>query len=154
MTAENRLAELGLELPTPPGAVGVYKPAIVVGNLCYTSGHGPQLIDGGWMKGCVGANADVDTGFEAAQKTGLSILATVRDCLGSLDRVKRVIKILGMVNCVADFEQHPAVINGCSELFREVFGPGAGVGARSAVGMNSLPLDMMVEIEAIFELHD
>ena len=144
--------ERGLELPPPPKALGVYRPMIVVENLCYTSGHGPLRTDGSLITGRVGADADKSAGYDAARQTGLAILSTVRAHLGSLDRIKRLVKIFGMVQCTDDFTEQPAVINGCSELMIEVFGEENGVGARSAVGMNSLPLGMMVEIEAIFEL--
>jgi enamine deaminase RidA (YjgF/YER057c/UK114 family) len=106
------------------------------------------------MSGRVGLEVDQQAGYDAARQTGLAILATLRASLGSLDRVKRVIKLLGMVNCTPDFTQQPAVINGCSELFAQVFGSDEGVGARSAVGMGSLPGNISVEIEAIFELRD
>ncbi len=152
MGHDERLKQLGLELPPAPKAIGVYKPAVIHGNLLLTSGHGPLKPDGTLYTGTVGATATQEDGFVAARQTGLAIIATLKKELGSLDRVKRVLKILGMVQCTADFKQQPAVINGCSELFSEVFGPDAGVGARSAVGMNALPVDMMVEIEAIFEI--
>ena len=154
MSIQKRLEELGLELPPAPKAVGVYKPAIMVGNLCMTSGHVPLNSDGTMIKGPVGAERDVQYGYDAAKQTGLTMLATLQRDLGSLDRIKRVVKLVGMVWCTDDFEQHPAVINGCSELFRDIFGPEAGVGARSAVGMSSLPLGVTVEIEGIFEIDE
>ena len=132
--------------------MGVYKPLVVTGNLAYVSGHGPLLADGTLMVGRVGSEVDAAFGKAAARQTGLAILATLRANLGSLDRVKRVIKVLGMVNCTPDFRDHPAVINGCSELFRDVFGAEHGIGARSAVGMGSLPGNISVEIEVIFEI--
>ena len=152
MNAETRLAELKLELPPAPKPAGVYKPLVIAGNLAYISGHGPLKPDKTLMVGRVGADLDLAGGKLAARQVGLAILATVRAQLGSLDRVKRVIKLLGMVNATPDFSQHPAVINGCSELFADVFGPENGIGARSAVGMGSLPGNMAVEIEAIFEI--
>jgi enamine deaminase RidA (YjgF/YER057c/UK114 family) len=152
MGAEARIKELGIELPPPPAPAGVYKPLVVVGNLAYVSGHGPLMSDKTLITGRVGVNTDLQGGYQAARQTGLAILATVRQYLGSLDRVSRVIKLLGMVNCTPDFTQHPAVINGCSELFRDVWGAENGVGARSAVGMGSLPGDITTEIEAIFEI--
>ncbi len=152
MSHEARIKELGLVLPPATKAVGVYKPVITVGKLCYTSGHGPLKEDKTLITGCVGSDFDQQAGYDAARQTGLAILSSLREHLGSLDRVKRVIKLLGLVWCTSDFDQHPAVINGCSELFRDVFGEDHGVGARSAVGMNSLPLKMMVEIEGIFEI--
>jgi enamine deaminase RidA (YjgF/YER057c/UK114 family) len=152
MNAEARLTELKLELPPVPKPMGVYKPLVLVGNLAYVSGHGPLKTDKTVMTGRVGADLDLAAGKLAARQVGLAILATVRAHLGSLDRVQRVIKTLGMVNCTPDFREHPAVINGCSELFAEVFGSDQGVGARSAVGMGSLPGNIAVEIEVIFEI--
>lgn len=149
---DDKLKELGIELPPPPKAVGVYKPAIIVGNICYTSGHVPILAEGGMIKGTVGDGADEKAGYDAARQCGLAILSTLKQHLGSLDKVARVIKIVGMVNATADFTGHPSVINGCSELMKDIFGDDDGVGARSAVGMSGLPLGVMVEIEAIFEL--
>jgi len=157
MSADKRLAELvaelGIELPPAPKPAGVYKPALIINNICYFSGHGPLQADGSLLTGKVGKDVDQAAGKHAAQQTGLAILATIQAHLGSLDRVKQVVKLLGMVNCVSDFDQHPAVINGCSELFAKVFGDDAGVGTRSAVGMGSLPGDITVEIEGMFELH-
>ena len=152
MTPEARLAELKLELPPAPKPMGVYKPVVITGNLAYASGHGPLRADKSLMTGRVGSEVDAEFGKAAARQTGLAILATLREHLGSLDRVQRVVKVLGMVNCTLDFRDHPAVINGCSELFRDVFGEDKGVGARSAVGMGSLPGNIAVEIEAIFEI--
>lgn len=154
MNADKKLLELGYELPPAPKAVGVYKPALVIGNLCYTSGHVPFLPDGNLIKGCVGRDADETAGYNAAKQAGLTILATLKSHFGSLDRIKQVVKIFGLVNCSDDFTGQPAVMNGCSELFKAVFGEEAGIGTRSAVGTNSLPLGVMVEIEAIFEIHE
>ena len=153
MSAEARVKELRIELPPAPKPMGVYKPVVVTGNLAYVSGHGPLKADKSLITGRVGASLDLAAGKGAARQVGLAILATLRAELGSLERVKRVVKVLGMVNCTPEFREHPAVINGCSELFAEVFGLEAGVGARSAVGMGSLPGDIAVEIEAIFELN-
>jgi enamine deaminase RidA (YjgF/YER057c/UK114 family) len=152
MSAENRLQELNLVLPPAPKPAGVYKPVVVVDRMAYVSGHGPLLPDGTMLSGRVGDVVDVTGGQAAARQTGLAILASLRAHLGSLDRVKRVVKVLGLVNCTAEFYQQPAVINGCSELFRDVWGEDLGVGARSAVGMVALPGNITVEIEAIFEL--
>lgn len=152
MSAERRLAELKLELPPAAKPMGVYKPVVIVGNLVYTSGHGPLKIDKTLITGRVGADLDVEAGKAAARQTGLAILASLRDSLGSLDRVKRIVKTLGLVNCTPEFNGQPAVINGFSELMADVFGPEAGVGARSAVGATSLPASMAVEVEAIFEI--
>ncbi|MDG1808418.1 MAG: RidA family protein [Pirellulaceae bacterium] len=154
MSIEKRLEELGLVLPPAPKAVGVYRPSVMVGNLCMTSGHVPLNTDGSMITGCVGSELDQQAGYEAAKQTGLTILATLQRDLGNLDRIKRVVKLFGMVWCTSDFTQHPAVINGCSELYRDVFGEQIGVGARSAVGMSSLPLGVTVEIEGVFEIHE
>lgn len=152
MSAETRVAELKLELPPAPKPVGVYKPVVIVGNLVYLSGHGPLKTDKSLITGRVGADLDADAGKAAARQTGLAILASLRDALGSLDRVKRIVKTLGLVNCTPDFSGQPAVINGFSELMADVFGADAGVGARSAVGAAALPGNMAVEVEAIFEI--
>jgi D-serine deaminase-like pyridoxal phosphate-dependent protein/enamine deaminase RidA (YjgF/YER057c/UK114 family) len=151
-TPEACLAELNLELPPAPRPVAVYKPVVVVGGLAYVSGHGPVKMDGSLIKGRVGADLSLEDGYAAAAQVGLAILATLRNEFGSLNRVRRVIKVLGMVNSAPDFLDHPRVINGCSELFAKIWGPDAGIGARSAVGMGSLPGNIAVEIEAIFEL--
>ena len=146
------LAELRLELPRAPKPVAVYKPLVITGNLAYVSGHGPLRADKPLITGVVGRDLDLEGGKAAARQVGLAILATLRAQLGSLDRVARLIKVLGMVNTAPDFYDHPKVINGCSELFAEIWGPDDGVGARSAVGMGPLPGNIAVEIEAIFEL--
>src|SRR5687768_4204902 len=153
MSAEARIAELKLELPPAPKPVAVYKTLVVAGNMAYVSGHGPLKADKTLILGRVGDDLDVAAGRMAARQVGLAILATLRAELGSLDRVRRVIKVLGMVNSTPEFQEHPAVINGCSELFADVFGRENGIGARSAVGMGSLPGNIAVEIEAIFELN-
>jgi enamine deaminase RidA (YjgF/YER057c/UK114 family) len=152
MSAEAKLVELKLELPPAPKPMGVYKPLVILGNLAYVSGHGPLKSDGTLFTGRVGDQVDLEFGKQAARQTGLAILATLRAGLGSLDRVKRVVKTLGMVYSTPEFDKHPAVINGCSELLAQVFGPEHGVGARSAIGVVSLPAGMTVEIEAIFEV--
>jgi enamine deaminase RidA (YjgF/YER057c/UK114 family) len=152
MSAEARVSELKLELPPAPKPVGVYKPLVIIGETVYVSGHGPLQCDGSLIQGRVGADLTLEEGKAAARQTGLAILATLKKGLGSLDRVQRVIKVLGMVNCTADFQQHPAVINGCSELFADVFGKENGIAARSAVGMVSLPGNIAVEVEAIFQI--
>ena len=152
MTPEQRLAELRLELPPAPKPVAVYKPLVIVGNMAYVSGHGPLRADKTLITGVVGRDLALDEGKAAARQVGLAILATLRSELGSLDRVRRIIKVLGMVNTAPDFYDHPKIINGCSELFADIWGPENGVGARSAVGMGPLPGNIAVEIEAIFEL--
>jgi enamine deaminase RidA (YjgF/YER057c/UK114 family) len=151
-TPDSRFAALGLVLPPPPPPGGVYQPVVVAGGLAYVSGHGPLRSDGTLVTGRVGATLSLDDGRAAAQQVGLAILATLRAQFGTLDRVRRVVKLLGMVNATPEFHDHPKVINGCSELFAAIWGPIDGVGARSAVGMASLPHDIAVEIEGIFEL--
>ena len=152
MSPEEKLKQLNLELPPAPKPAGVYKPLLVVGNMAYVSGHGPLKPDGTMIKGRVGQDVDQQGGYAAARQTGLAVVATLRAGLGSLDRIQRLVRTLGMVNAVPDFENHPAVINGFSDLFAELFGTENGVGARSAVGMGSLPMNITVEIEAQFEL--
>ncbi len=156
MTAEARLtaklSELGIELPQAPAPLGVYKPLVITGNLAYTAGHLPVTPDGETIHGRVGDGLSVEEGYEAAMYVGLCILATLRNELDSLDNVKRLIKVMGFVQCVPGFGQEPAVINGCSDLFAEVFGPDDGVAARSAIGAAALPSNVPVEIEAIFEI--
>ena len=133
--------------------MGVYKPSLVDGKYLYVSGHGPVREDKSLVIGRVGQDLDIEQAKLAARQTGLTILATIKAQLGSLDKVKRVIKVLGMVACTPEFDRHPYVINGCSELFAQVWGDENGVGVRSAVGMGSLPGNIPVEIEALFELY-
>jgi enamine deaminase RidA (YjgF/YER057c/UK114 family) len=147
------LEKNGIKLPPPPAPKGLYKPFLVSGNHAYVSGHGPIMDDGSLIRGRAGQDLDADQAKAAARQTGLAILATLKANLGDLNKIKRVIKIFGMVNATPDFERHPYVINGCSELFAEVFGELHGVGVRSAVGMGSLPENIAVEIEAVFELN-
>lgn len=149
---EQAFAQTGLSLPPAPTPMGVYKPYLIDGKYLYVSGHGPVQDDTTLIVGRVGDDLDIDQGKLAARQVGLTILSTIRTNLGSLDRVKRVIKVLGMVNCTSDFGQHPYVINGCSELFASVWGADNGIGVRSAVGMGTLPGNIPVEIEALFEL--
>jgi enamine deaminase RidA (YjgF/YER057c/UK114 family) len=152
-TAEQRFAALGLRLPPAPTPLGVYKPCLVDGKYLYVSGHGPLQGDRTLIVGRVGEDLDIEQGKLAARQVGLAILATIRENIGSFDKVKRVIKVLGMVGCTPEFDRHPYVINGCSELFAAVWGEDLGVGVRSAVGMGSLPDNIPVEIEALFELY-
>ena len=152
MTPEETLTTLGLELPPTPKPGGIYKPVLVHGGLAYVSGHPPCSSDGTFIRGRVGADLSLEEGKAAARQVGLAILSTLRAELGSLDRIAGVVKVLGMVNATPDFEDHPKVVNGCSELFAEVFGEEKGIGVRSAVGMGSLPHNIAVEVEAIFEL--
>lgn len=153
-SAEQNFSKLNLTLPPAPKPLGVYKPLLIIDNRwVYVSGHGTVQEDGTLIRGRIGETLSIDEGKLAARQVGLAILATLNANLGSLNRVKKVIKVLGMVNCTADFERHPYVINGCSELFASVWGTEDGVGVRSAVGMGSLPDNIPVEIEAMFELH-
>jgi len=152
-TAEQKFSALGLQLPPAPTPMGVYKPCLIDGKYLYVSGHGPLKEDRSLIIGRVGEDLDIEQGKLAARQVGLAILATIRENLGSLDKVKRVIKVLGMVGCTPGFDRHPYVINGCSELFAAVWGEDNGVGVRSAVGMGSLPNNIPVEIEALFELY-
>ncbi len=152
-SAETRLQEMKIQLPPAPKPVAKYKTAVQAGNMLYVSGHGPAKLDAkSPVAGRVGADLTAEQGKESARLVGLNILSTVRSTLGSLDKVKRLIKTLGMVNSTPDFKDHPQVINGFSELMAQVFGDDAGVGARSAVGMGSLPANIPVEIECIFEV--
>ncbi len=156
MSAEERLSarltETGLKMPAAAEAKGLYKTVLFDGHLAYTSGHLPITAEGQILKGKLGADCDVEAGTKAAELTALGILATMKAALGSLDRVLRVVKVFGMVNCTADFDQQPAVINGASRLLADVFGPEHGIGVRSAMGAGSLPLGVPVEIEAVFEV--
>jgi enamine deaminase RidA (YjgF/YER057c/UK114 family) len=154
MSAELRIRELNLELPAPPRILGVYKPVLVVGGLAYLSGHGPVDGEGKAICGRLGEDLDVAAGYEAARRTGLLVLATLRSQFGSLDRVLRLVKTTGFVQAAPTFKDHPAVVNGFSELMRDVFGPEAGVAARSALGVASLPANWAVEIEAVFEVEE
>jgi enamine deaminase RidA (YjgF/YER057c/UK114 family) len=152
MTADQNFEQLNLQLPPAPTPMGVYKPFLIVGNLVYVSGHGPLLPDKILIKGRVGDTMNEDEGKLAARQVGLAILATLKQNLGSFNKINRVIKVFGMVASTPDFEKHPYVINGCSELFAQVWGNDNGVGVRSAIGMGSLPGNIPVEIEAVFEL--
>ena len=153
LTADQRFEQLGLTLPPAPNPLGVYKPCLIDGKYLYLSGHGPFQNDKSLIIGRIGESMSPDEGKLAARQVGLTILATIKKNLGSLDKVKRVVKVLGMVNCTSDFEKHPFIINGCSELFAQVWGEENGIGVRSAVGMGSLPDNIPVEIEALMELH-
>lgn len=155
MTAEARLVELGLTLPPPPAGTASRMAAVRTGNLLFASGHGPAArADGSTLSGKVGTDLTLEQGYEAGRLTGLALLGTIRDALGSLDRVTRVVKVLGMVNCAPGMNQTSKVVDGCSELFIEVFGTEIGRHARSAVGVFELPLDFPVEVEVIVEVRD
>ena len=152
MTPDERLAALTDEMPPAPKPGGVYQPVVVSGNMAYVSGHGPLKADKTLVTGKVGSDLTEEEAKAAARLVGLGILASLKRHFGSLDRIDRLVKSLGMVNAEPDFEHHPQVINGYSELMAEIFGEENGVGARSAVGMGSLPGNISVEIEAIFQL--
>jgi enamine deaminase RidA (YjgF/YER057c/UK114 family) len=153
MTADERFKQLGLSLPPAPTPLGVYKPCLVDGKYLYVSGHGPVQDDKTLIIGRIGKDMNMEEGKLAARQVGLTILSTIKKNLGSFDKIKKVIKVLGMINCVPEFEKHPYIINGCSELFAAVWGEENGIGVRSAVGMGSLPDNIPVEIEALFELY-
>ena len=153
MGAEARLTELNLTLPPAPKPMGTYLPAVRYGNLLYVSGHGPLRPDGTLHVGKVGADLGLEGGRDAARQTGLALLATVRANLGTLDRVVKLVKVLGLVNSAPDFLDHPKVINGFSDLMVEVFGE-SGKAARSAFGVAALPGGIATEVEAIFEIKD
>ena len=152
MSIEKELIRLGLTLPTPAKPAGSYKPCIIVENTAYISGQGPLLDDGTFANGVVGKDVDLETAQFHAQRCGLSILSALKAEIGDLNKVQQVIKITGLVNCTNDFTKQPLVINGCSDLMKEVFGD-RGVHASAAVGVNSLPLGFSVEIEAIFKIN-
>jgi enamine deaminase RidA (YjgF/YER057c/UK114 family) len=149
---EKKLQTMGLALPILPGSKGIYKSCLIDGKHVYVSGHVSINADGSYIAGKLGKDLDEEQGKIAARQCGLAMLASLKNHLGDLDKVKRVIKLLGMVNATSDYEKHPIVINGCSELFAELLGLDNGVGVRSAVGMGSLPNNVAVEIEGIFEI--
>ncbi len=151
-TPSEKVKELGLVFPPAPQPAGVYRPVLTVDKFLYVSGQGPVNNDGTLMQGRLGDNLTVEEGKLAARQAGLTMLSTIQTHFGSLDKVKRVVKVLGMVNCTPDFIQQPSVINGFSELMADVFGKEQGIGVRSAVGM-MLPDGIPVEVEAMFELY-
>jgi enamine deaminase RidA (YjgF/YER057c/UK114 family) len=151
MNAESKLKEMGLELPAPGKPVANYVSAVRTGNLVFLSGHGPYREDGTMITGKVGADITLEEGYEAAKRVALVLLSSLKREIGDLEKVKRVVKLLGMVNCTPDFGDQPKVINGASDLFVEIFGD-RGKHARSAVGMGSLPMGISVEIEMIVEV--
>jgi len=153
MNAETRLKEIGLELPPAVKPIGNYVPAVRTGNLVFLSGHGPLRNDGTRITGKVGADLTLEQGYEAARRVALGLLGSLKAEIGDLDKVRRVVKLLGMVNCTPDFTDQPKVINGASDLLVEVFSD-KGKHARSAVGMNALPNNISVEIEMIVEVAD
>jgi len=153
MRVEAKIKKLGLQLPSPATPVANYVPAVRTGNLVFLSGHGPLREDGSLITGKLGSDLSVEEGYEAAKRTAIGLLGSLKGFIGDLDKVRRVVKLLGMVNCEPTFKDHPKVINGASDLLVEVFGDKAKH-ARSAVGMNGLPFNMAVEIEMIVEVED
>lgn len=151
--AEQKLKDLKIELLKPATSIGNYVKAVRVGNLIFLSGHGPLRTDGTYMTGKVGKDVTLEQAFTAARQTGINMLSTLKTEIGDLNKVKRIVKVLGMVNCADDFTEQPKVINGFSNLMVEVFGD-KGRHARSAVGVNSLPMNMMVEVEMIIEVSE
>ena len=147
-----QIEKLNLTFPPAPKPAGVYRPVLVVGKFLYVSGQGPMRNDGTLMLGRLGDNLTTEEGKLVARQVGLTMLSSIQTHFGSLNKIKRVVKVLGMVNCTQDFTQHPLVVNGFSELMADVFGKENGIGVRSAVGM-ILPDDIPVEVEAMFELH-
>lgn len=147
-----RIKELNLQFPPAPKPAGVYRPLLVIDNFLYVSGQAPVNFDGSLMQGRVGDNLTQDEGYAAARQVGLTMLSTILTHFGDIDKVKRIVKVFGMVNCTPDFQKQPLVMNGFSELMAEVFGKEYGIGARSAVGM-MLPDGIPVEVEAMFELY-
>jgi len=153
MSVEQKLSDLNLSLPVLPESKGIYKRCLTVQNLVYVSGHISVKTDGSSITGKLGKDISDEDGKAAARQCGLAILTSVKDHLGGFEKIKRVVKIFGMVNSTPDYEKHPVVINGCSELYVQLWGDENGKGVRSAVGMGSLPGNVAVEIEAIFELN-
>ncbi len=153
MKIETKLTEMGIELPAPGKPVANYVPAVRAGNLVFLSGHGPVQENGNLIAGKVGADLSLEEGYNAARQVALILLASLKSEIGDLDKVHRVVKLLGMVNCTPDFVDQPKVINGASDLLVEIFGD-KGRHARSAVGMNALPSNIAVEIEMIAEIED
>ena len=152
MQPTEKLSKLGIVLPLD--AAGLYKPVLLEQNLLYFSGHLPLQVDGSMVTGKMGADLSTEEGKDAARLVGLNILASVKTHLGSIDRIERVVKLLGMVNAVDSYTEHPLVINGCSELFKEIWGEDLGVGVRSAFGVSGLPGGAAVEIEGFLKIKE
>ena len=152
MSFENKLKELGIELNSPPSPVANYIPVQQTGNLIYLSGQGPRDISGNFITGKVGEDISADEAYDLAKNTAINLISVMKSYLGSLDRIEKIVKVLGMVNSTSDFKDHPKVINGCSDFFVEISGE-KGRHARSAVGMGSLPNNMAVEIEIIVQVN-
>jgi len=151
MNIEAKVEKLGLQLPSPATPVANYVPAVRTGSLVFLSGHGPMREDGSLITGKLGSDLKVEEGYEAAKRVALGILGSLKGLIGDLDKVTRIVKLLGMVNCEPTFKDHPQVINGASDFLVEVFGD-KGKHARSAVGMNALPFNISVEIEMVVEV--
>jgi len=151
---EQRLQDLGIELPTPPAPVANYVRSVRTGNLVFLAGHGPLLPEGGYMSGKIPQDLTIEQGYEAARLTGIALLASLKENIGDLNKVNRIVKVTGMVNTTPDFTEQPQVINGFSDLMVEVFGEDRGKHARAAVGMASLPINIPVEIEMVVEVRD
>ncbi|MBN2813083.1 MAG: RidA family protein [Bacteroidales bacterium] len=149
---EAKIAELNLQLPPAPKPVGVYKPVLIIDKTLYVSGQGPMRNDGTLITGRLGENMNLEEGKLAARQVGLTMMSTLKSQIGDLNKIKRIVKVLGMVNSTPEFGQHPGVINGFSELMAEVFGENDGIGVRSAIGA-FLPMNIAVEVEAAFELY-
>jgi len=147
-----QIKEMNLQFPPAPKPAGVYRPILVIDKFLYVSGQAPVNFDGSLMQGRVGDNLSLEEGKLAARQVGLTMLSTILTHFGDIDKVKRIVKVFGMVNCTSDFQRQPLVMNGFSELMAEVFGKEYGIGARSAVGM-MLPDGIPVEVEAMFELY-
>lgn len=153
MNIEAKIEKLGLQLPSPATPVANYVPAVRTGSLVFLSGHGPMREDGSLITGKLGSDLKVEEGYEAAKRVALGLLGSLKGLIGDLDKVTRIVKLLGMVNCESTFKDHPQVINGASDFLVEVFGD-KGKHARSAVGMNALPFNISVEIEMVVEVKD
>jgi enamine deaminase RidA (YjgF/YER057c/UK114 family) len=153
MSFDQRIAELNLQLPEPPKVLGVYRPVNCIGRLAHLSGHGPLRADGTFVQGRLGAELNVDAGRDAARLAGIAVLASLKECLGSFDKVSKLVRATGYINATPEFFDLPAVMNGFSELMRDVFGEDNGIAARSAVGVASLPGGWPVEIETVFLLN-
>ena len=154
MDVEARLQELGIELPNPPAPVANYVRSVKTGSLVFLAGHGPLKEEGGYITGKVGQDLTVEQGYDAARRTGIALLASLKSEIGDLNKVSRIVKVMGMVNATPDFTEHPQVINGFSDLMVEIFGEERGKHARAAVGMNSLPIGIAVEIEMVVEVEE
>jgi enamine deaminase RidA (YjgF/YER057c/UK114 family) len=148
---EARLQELGITLSTPPSPVANYVNTVLTGNLLYISGKGPLQDDGTYIQGKVGENLSLEEGYQAARITGVNLISTLKAAVGDLKKVKRIVRVTGMVNAASDFTEHPKVVNGCSDLLVAVFGE-KGKHTRAAVGMGSLPSNIAVEIDMIVEV--